>query len=152
MAHTSKRAIDHAVHGSSAHGQRAGATANAAANTGTRGLDVIFIDKYIDPAKSLELLKKLQEKFLFSERTLQQLASGYPVVVKHDTDPATAQKLVDYILALGGDCWMQAANPEGFKDRREDNRRLTVDRRLLHRGWAIVPDRRKTRERRVYFH
>lgn len=134
-------------------GQYLGESANRSLSADqVSGLDVVFIDKYIDPTKSYELLKKLQEKFSFSDHTRQQLASGYPVVIKHNTDAKSAQKLVAYINDLGGDCWMQDSSPEGFVDRRADNRRLTVDRRLLHRGWAIVPDRRKTRERRVFFH
>ncbi|MBB3167683.1 hypothetical protein [Simiduia aestuariiviva] len=122
------------------------------ANEQPTGLDVLFIDKYIDPSKSMALLQKLQLKFSFSDHTRQQLASGYPVVIKHNTDHESAQKLVDYVNGLGGDCWMQDSSPEGYEDRRADNRRLSVDRRLLHRGWAITPDRRKTRERRVFFH
>jgi len=115
-------------------------------------LDVLFIDKYIDPAKSLELLNTLQQKFMFSDAVKRQLSSGIPVVIKHDTDTETAQKIVNYIAKLGGDCWVQTTSPEGYTDRRDQNRRNTVDRRLLHRGWAIMPDRRRSRERRVFFH
>ena len=115
-------------------------------------LDIVFIDKYIDPAKSLELLNTLQKKFMFGEAVKRQLASGIPVVIKHDIDADTAHKIVDYITGLGGDCWVQTTSDEGYSDRRDQNRRHTIDRRLLHRGWAILPDRRRSRERRVFFH
>ena len=127
-------------------------TLSPASQPAPDSVDVVFIDKYIDPQKSAALLDKLQERFQFNERKKQQLASGYPVVIKHNTDSNTGQALVDYIAELGGDCWLQDANPEGFEDRRAGNRRQVADRRLLHRGWAIMPDRRKRRERRVYFH
>lgn len=119
---------------------------------GDQTVDVLFIDKYIDPAKSAALLDMLQTQFHFSEYMRQQLASGYPVVIKHKVDNHTGQMLVDHIAELGGDCWMQSWSNGNYQDRRQDNRRSVADRRLLHRGWAIVPDRRKNRERRVFFH
>lgn len=115
-------------------------------------VDVLFIDKYIDPEKSAEVLSQLQAKFHFNDQVRQQLASGYPVVIKQNTDPSTAQSLVRYITNIGGDCWQQDSDPDGYTDRRGNNRRQLADRRLLHRGWAILPDRRKGRERRIYFH
>lgn len=116
------------------------------------GIDVLFIDKYIDPSRSADVLNKMQAKFHFNDQVKQQLASGYPVVIKQNTDPQTAQSLVRFITGIGGDCWQQQTSPEGYSDRRSNNRRQVADRRLLHRGWAILPDRRKSRERRVYFH
>lgn len=115
-------------------------------------VDVLFIDKYIDPAKSAAVLDRLQTQFHFSETMRQQLASGYPVVLKRKVDSHTGQMLVNHIAELGGDCWMQSCTEGGYQDRRQDNRRSVADRRLLHRGWAIVPDRRKNRERRIFFH
>lgn len=115
-------------------------------------VDILFIDKYIDPAKSLALLNILQEKFQFNDAVKRQLSSGLPVVIKHKTDLESAKKLIDFISQLGGDCWIQTASAEGYSDRRDQNRRHTIDRRLLHRGWAIMPDRRRARERRVFFH
>lgn len=116
------------------------------------GIDVLFIDKYIDPDRSAEVLNKMQAKFHFNDKVKQQLASGYPVVIKQNTDPQTAQSLIRYIADIGGDCWQQQSSAIGYVDRRGKNRRQVADRRLLHRGWAILPDRRKSRERRVYFH
>lgn len=115
-------------------------------------LDIVFIDKYIDPTQSLSLLNTLQKKFMFSDAVKRQLSSGLPVVIKHDTDAETAQRIIDYIASLGGDCWAQSSCPDGYVDRRDQNRRHIIDRRLLHRGWAIMPDRRRSRERRVFFH
>lgn len=117
-----------------------------------QGVDVIFIDKYIDPAKSLLLLDKLQQKFNFDQTIKHRLASGDPVVIKHNTDHSNAEKLVAYIAKMGGDCWLQESTDDGYFDRRDGNRRQKMERRLLHRGWAILPDRRRERERRVFFH
>lgn len=105
--------------------------------------EVVYIDKFSDAIEADLARISLKERFQLSDRKLNIMAKGTPVVVKKGISYDEAVKFEDAIKRSGGVCWIQECSPDGlYHERRDDKRRDLMDRRDHYRGSSILPDRR----------
>lgn len=115
--------------------------------------EVLYIDKFADPARSRSVVEKMEQLFHLSPKAQRRLISGEPVVVKKQIDRVMAERFQHVISRIGGTGWIQEQSPFGFHiERRYGTRRNLISRRSTRREFAILPDRRKKQERRTAFH
>ncbi len=108
-----------------------------------RTYEVVYIDKFKDSIEADLARVSLKERFNLSDRKLDLMSSGLPVVVKKGISFDEACIFEDAIKRSGGVCWIQEMSPDGLHyERRTDPRRLQLDRRETYRGSSIQPDRR----------
>ena len=116
---------------------------------GEKIYEIVYIDKFSDNQQATLARQKLQGLFHLSDKQVQYLNSGDPVVVKRDIPMAIAQKFKRAIEGVGATCWIQEmANGEPHYERRQEKRRQTMDRRDQYRSSSILPDRRAALGRR----
>lgn len=105
--------------------------------------EVIYIHKYTDAMQAELVRLSLKERFNLTERKLELMSCGSPVVVKKGVPYAEACLFEDAIKQAGGTCWIQECSPDGlYHDRRDECRRERLDRRDSYRTSSIQPDRR----------
>lgn len=105
--------------------------------------EVVYIDKFSDAIEADLARISLKERFQLSDRKLDIMASGTPVVVKKGISYEEACKFEEAIKRSGGVCWIQESSPDGlYHERRGAKRRALMDRRDHYRGSSIQPDRR----------
>lgn len=115
-----------------------------------KAYEVVYIDKFSDPATAELTRENLRKAFGLNDHMLSTLASGVPIVVKKDVSLDEAERFEHAIKGSGGVCWIQEMSPDGgFHERRHEYRRHTTDRRGIVRGSSILPDRRLTMGRRT---
>lgn len=105
--------------------------------------EVVYIDKFTDALEAELARLSLRERFNLSDRKLELMSCGSPVVVKKGVTYAEACVFEDAIKQSGGTCWIQESSPDGlYHDRRDESRRERLDRRDNYRTSAIESDRR----------
>ncbi|GAB3101218.1 hypothetical protein G8770_16080 [Aestuariicella hydrocarbonica] len=105
--------------------------------------EVIYIDKFADAIEAELARASLKERFLLSDRKLELMSCGKPIVVKKGVSYDEACRFDEEIKKSGGICWIQESAPDGlYHERRSEKRRELSDRRDHYRGSAILPDRR----------
>ncbi len=105
--------------------------------------EVIYIDKFTDVAEASVIRERIKAKFKLSERVMESLSTGLPIVVKKNVEIEEAERFDTAIKEAGGVCWVQPMSiDQKFHDRRDDQRRQRNDRRVRYRGSSILPDRR----------
>lgn len=115
--------------------------------------EVLYIDKFADPAHSHSVMQKLEHLFHLKPKVQQRLTSGTPVVIKKHVDRVMAERFQHIITSAGGTGWIQELSPFGFHvERRYGARRNLIARRAARRESSIQPDRRLKEERRVSIH
>lgn len=115
--------------------------------------EVLYVDKFADPAHSHSVMQKLEHLFQLNPKTQQRLTSGMPVVIKKHIDRIMAERFHHIITSAGGTGWVQELSPFGFHvERRYGTRRNLIARRAARRESSIQPDRRLKKERRVSIH
>lgn len=95
-------------------------------------------------------LFKLDPDNKLHEQKLNRLFSGRTVIIKDDLNSKTAQAYLDAIAKAGGEARAirKSGPPDGMDERRIISRRKQGDRRRSARLSSILPDRRKTQDRR----
>ena len=105
--------------------------------------EVVYIDKFTDELEAQLVRLSLKERFHLSDRKLDIMSTGTPVVVKKGVTYQAACLFEDAIKKSGGVCWIQECAPDGlYHERRDDSRREAMDRRDRYRDASIQSDRR----------
>lgn len=116
---------------------------------GERIYEVVYIDNFDNADDAAQARSKLKACFHLNESQLQLLGSGVPVVVKKNLPLVDAERFEAAIKQAGATCWLQEMSPdEVHYERRQNSRRLLLDRRSTFRGSSILPDRRSNTGRR----
>jgi hypothetical protein len=106
--------------------------------------EIVYIDKFIDIVEAEIARDALRQRFHLSEKIVERLSSGMPVVIKKSVDLHEAERYQQAIKEAGGVCWVQQMTPDcAHHERRLFNRRMKSCRRNEVRSSSIVPDRRK---------
>jgi hypothetical protein len=116
---------------------------------GEKIYEVVYLDSFGCEEDASEARAKLKACFHLNDSQLKLLCSGVPVVVKKNLPLAEAQRFESAIKQAGATCWLQEMSPdEVHYERRQNKRRLLLDRRATYRGSSILPDRRSNTGRR----
>ncbi|MCW8196483.1 ribosomal protein L7/L12 [Proteobacteria bacterium 005FR1] len=111
--------------------------------------EVVYIDKFGSEPDADLRRERIGRRFRLSRAALERLSSGAPIVVKKKVTLEEADRYAAAIEAVGGVCWVQAVDADGgHYERRQTQRRQTLDRRTQYRGSSIQPDRRGSCGRR----
>ncbi len=112
--------------------------------------DVLYIDKFIDPNRSRDVINKVSLLARLPVQKQLHLISGRPMLVLSAVDVEVADECRRMIMAEGGACWIQKQSTQGeYLERRCNMRRYILARRIARRSEAFQTDRRKSRGRRV---
>lgn len=111
--------------------------------------EVLYIDKFVDPNRSRDVIGSALFLTSLPAKTQLRLVSGRPAIVKQYVDQVTAEDIKCEIINAGGTCWIQEQSTEGvYIDRRCNKRRYTENRRKAPRSEAFQSDRRQGQARR----